>query len=98
MGAAREMSVRQDARIMAKTTKPESSASKSIISLKITLRGTQPPVWRRLSVQGGMTLGDLHHAIQAAMGWDDSHPMLSRSMAGSMAIGTPSTTSLMSVA
>jgi hypothetical protein len=73
MGAAREMSVRQDARIMAKTTKPESSASKSIISLKITLRGTQPPVWRRLSVQGGMTLGDLHHAIQAAMGWNDSH-------------------------
>jgi hypothetical protein len=58
---------------MAKTTKPESSASKSIISLKITLRGTQPPVWRRLSVQGGMTLGDLHHAIQAAMGWDDGH-------------------------
>ena len=58
---------------MAKTTKPESSASKSIISLKITLRGTQPPVWRRLSVQGGMTLGDLHHAIQAAMGWGDSH-------------------------
>jgi hypothetical protein len=67
------MSVRQDARIMAKTTKPKSSASKSIISLNIMLRGTQPPVWRRLSVQGGMTLGDLHHAIQAAMGWDDSH-------------------------
>jgi hypothetical protein len=73
MGAARAMSVRQEARIMAKTAKPKSGASKSIVSLKVTLRGTKPPVWRRLSVQGGMTLGDLHHAIQAAMGWDDSH-------------------------
>jgi hypothetical protein len=58
---------------MAKTTEPKSSAAKSVVSLKVTLRGTKPPVWRRLLVPGGMTLGDLHRAIQAAMGWHDSH-------------------------
>jgi hypothetical protein len=59
--------------IMSKTTEPKSSATKSVVSLKVTLRGMKPPVWRRILVQGGMTLGDLHHAIQAAMGWHDSH-------------------------
>jgi hypothetical protein len=67
------MSVRQDAGIMAKTVEPKNSASKSVVSLKVTLRGTKPPVWRRLLMQGEMTLGDLHQAIQAAMGWHDSH-------------------------
>src|SRR5450759_5245617 len=38
-----------------------------------TLRGVKPPVWRRLLVPGTMTLGDLHKAIQAAMGWRDCH-------------------------
>jgi hypothetical protein len=45
----------------------------NIITLKVTLRGTKPPVWRRLVMPGTMTLGDLHAAIQAAMGWHDSH-------------------------
>ena len=67
------MSVRQNARIMAKTTKLKGGATKSVVSLKVTLRGTKPPVWRRVLVQGGTTLGDLHHTIQAAMGWHDSH-------------------------
>jgi hypothetical protein len=35
--------------------------------------GTRPPVWRRLLLPGEMTLGDLHQAIQAAMGWHDGH-------------------------
>jgi hypothetical protein len=56
-----------------KTIEPKTSAAKSVISLKVTLRGTKPPVWRRLLVPGAMTLGDLHHAVQAAMGWHDSH-------------------------
>ena len=44
-----------------------------IIRLKATLRGIRPPIWRRLALPGRMTLGDLHHAIQAAMGWEDGH-------------------------
>ena len=58
---------------MARSSAPKTSASKNIISLKVTLRGVKPPVWRRLVVPGTMTLGDLHTAIQAAMGWHDSH-------------------------
>lgn len=42
---------------MAKTTRQ----AESIISLKVTLRGIRPPVWRRLLVPGRMTLGGLHH-------------------------------------
>jgi hypothetical protein len=58
---------------MAKTVQPKGFADASVISLKVTLRGTKPPVWRRILMPGGMTLRDLHRAIQAAMGWHDSH-------------------------
>src|SRR5260370_7779650 len=67
------MSGGKKAGIMAKTTKLKGGATKSVVSLKVTLRGRKPPVWRRVLVQGGMTLGDLHHTIQAAMGWHASH-------------------------
>jgi hypothetical protein len=39
----------------------------------VTLWGTKPPIWRRLLVPGAMTLGALHEAIQAAMGWQGGH-------------------------
>jgi hypothetical protein len=58
---------------MVKTVEPKGSAGKSIVSLKVTLRDIKPPIWRRLLVPGTMTLGDLHQAIQAAMGWDNDH-------------------------
>jgi hypothetical protein len=60
-------------RIMAKTAAQTRNASKAPLSLKVTLSGTKPPVWRRLLIPGEMTLGDLHQAIQAAMGWDGGH-------------------------
>ena len=41
--------------------------------LKITLRGSTPPIWRRVVVDGGETLDHLHSVIQAAFGWWDSH-------------------------
>jgi hypothetical protein len=56
-----------------KTNTPKTSAGTTIVSLKVTLLGTKPPIWRRLLVPDTMTLGDLHLAIQAAMGWDDCH-------------------------
>lgn len=45
----------------------------SVYQLKITLRGTRPPIWRRVLVPGHFTLGDLHWVIQTAMGWTNSH-------------------------
>jgi hypothetical protein len=59
--------------IMAKTENTKDRAGKTVINLKVTLRGTKPPVWRRLLVPGTMNLADLHQAIQAAMGWHDAH-------------------------
>jgi hypothetical protein len=67
------MLMRQDAKIMARTSAPKTRADTNIIRLKVTLRGVKPPVWRRLLMPGTMNLGQLHTAIQATMGWHDSH-------------------------
>src|SRR3954454_9447596 len=58
---------------MARTAKPKSDVNRNVVSLKVTLRDTKPPVWRRLLVPGETTLGDLHRTIQAAMAWSDYH-------------------------
>jgi len=44
-----------------------------IYQLKITLRGSKPPIWRRVQVPGEITLYKLHQIIQVAMGWMDEH-------------------------
>jgi hypothetical protein len=41
--------------------------------LKVTLSRISPPIWRQLLVRGDINLGLLHHVIQVAMGWTDSH-------------------------
>ena len=48
-------------------------APQEAIRLKVTLKGLRPPVWRRLLVEDTMTLRYLHFAVQAAMGWENSH-------------------------
>ena len=47
--------------------------TKLIYQFKITLKGTHPPIWRRIQVLSTYTFWDLHVAIQDAMGWSDSH-------------------------
>ena len=44
-----------------------------VYQLKITLKGTKPPIWRRIQVPESYTFWDLHVAIQDAMGWEDYH-------------------------
>ena len=36
----------------------------------------EPPIWRRLVVDGRISLAKLHHYIQAAFGWTDYLHML----------------------
>jgi hypothetical protein len=45
----------------------------TVYQIKVALVGTDPPVWRRLSVPADISLEDLHHVIQTAMGWGDEH-------------------------
>ena len=41
--------------------------------LRIALRRTKPPIWRRVLVPPSMHLDTLHHLIQVVMGWEDCH-------------------------
>lgn len=41
--------------------------------LHIELAEIRPVIWRRVWVEGNMHLLQLHHVIQAAMGWTDAH-------------------------
>ncbi|MHC5903351.1 IS1096 element passenger TnpR family protein [Streptomyces sp. S6] len=41
--------------------------------LKISLRDTSPPIWRRVTLPADTSLGCLHDIIQVCFGWDDSH-------------------------
>lgn len=75
---------------MAKAALPKTS---TVVSLKVTLRDTKPPIWRRLLTADTMTLADLHKAIQGAMGWHETHiSTSSTSMGGNTATPAPSTT------
>ena len=44
-----------------------------VITLCINIEGITPPVWRRIAVDGDISLRALHHIIQAAFGWTDAH-------------------------
>src|SRR6187551_2453708 len=44
-----------------------------IYQLKVTLRGSKPPIWRRIQVPSDVTLAKVHDILQSAMGWTDSH-------------------------
>jgi len=44
-----------------------------IFQFKITLKGTEPAIWRRIQVSEAYSFWDLHVAIQDAMGWLDCH-------------------------
>jgi hypothetical protein len=45
----------------------------TILQLKITLRGTKPPIWRRVLVENTITFDALHDIIQITMGWTNNH-------------------------
>ena len=49
-----------------------------VFQLEVILRGTTPPIWRRIEVSETMTLAQLHDILQIVMGWTDSHLVWSR--------------------
>jgi len=56
---------------MVRSTKPSSSGT--ILQLKVSLRETDPPVWRRILIRDTTTLEKLHALIQDTMGWQNYH-------------------------
>jgi hypothetical protein len=51
----------------------KSQSSPSLYTLHVNLSASEPLIWRRIIVDGRTRLSALHHILQAAMGWSDSH-------------------------
>ena len=51
----------------------EDRSAGPIYQLKITLKDSRPPIWRRILVAGDVSLAKLHGILQIVMGWTDSH-------------------------
>jgi hypothetical protein len=47
--------------------------ARPIYQMKVTLIDSQPPIWRRLQVESGVTIDRLHDTLQIVMGWSNSH-------------------------
>ena len=50
-----------------------SPKSNSIYQFKVTLKGSKPPIWRRVQVRSDTRLDQMHKVIQAIMDWWDYH-------------------------
>lgn len=48
-------------------------AKNDIYQIKVTLKYSKPPIWRRIQVPGDTRLDKLHMILQAVMGWWDAH-------------------------
>lgn len=46
---------------------------RKIITLYIQLDGISPPIWRRIAVNGAVSLRMFHSIIQVAFGWANTH-------------------------
>lgn len=63
-------------------TKPQ-----RIYQLKITLKGSKPPIWRRIELADTVTLAQLHQMLLVTMGWVGSH--LHQFTIGGISYGVP---------
>ena len=52
---------------------PDPPEEPVLLTVRISLRGTEPEVWRRFTIPGDLDLGKVHDALQQVMGWTDSH-------------------------
>ena len=48
------------------------STTPVVYQIKVTLKGSKPPIWRRIQVTSETTLAQLHRILQRVMGWEGS--------------------------
>lgn len=59
---------------MARRRAPAEPAPEAVTyRVRIDLRDTKPPLWRRLELAADLRLDQVHDVIQMAFGWTDSH-------------------------
>jgi len=58
---------------MSRNPKIKPGGNVPLYQLKITLRWSKPPIWRRVVVRRDMKLDRLHDLIQIVMPWTNSH-------------------------
>ncbi len=56
-----------------KAGEKDSKNFEKVYQLKISLKWSHPPIWRRVLVPENITLSDLHLVIQWTMGWYNEH-------------------------
>lgn len=55
------------------SSKKKPSSTGPVWQLKITLKDSRPPIWRRILVAEDTSLAKLHRILQVTMGWWDCH-------------------------
>jgi hypothetical protein len=58
-----------------------------VYQIKVSLKGSKPPIWRRIQVTGETTLAQLHRILQRVMGWESYH--LYQFVVGGIEYGDP---------
>jgi hypothetical protein len=58
---------------VAKLKRRKSGAPARLLQLKVMLKGSKPPIWRRLVLRSDLTLDQMHQVLQLSFGWMDSH-------------------------
>lgn len=52
---------------------PAEQHTGSIFQIKVTLKYSNPPIWRSVQLSKDTSLSKLHEILQIAMGWEDAH-------------------------
>src|SRR4029434_4069610 len=63
------------------------TTTRVVYQIKVTLKGSKPPIWRRMQITSDSTLVQLHRILQCVMGWEGSH--LYQFVIGGIAYGDP---------
>jgi hypothetical protein len=70
-GSAAALPVKSSLKLPAKRKTKDGQAP--VLQLRVDLRGSKPPIWRRLQVPGDIALRELHTLLQVAFDWHSTH-------------------------